>query len=183
MQSLRGKIPWLVLAGVILAADLWTKAVIYESMLEHHVDWVLGSWLGYTKVLNTGMMYGAFQGFAGVLRWLRVAAAVVVLAMIRSTPRGSHLLLIALGLILGGALGNIYDGFAYEGVRDFIRVDIPVPGLLLDSPVEWIWFLDGFPVFNVADSAICVGVAMLALGLIREDRRAASSAGQSTNEV
>lgn len=171
-----------MLAAVILAADLWSKAVIFDSMLPHQVEWVLGSWFGYTRVMNTGMMYGALQGFAGVLRWLRVAAALVVFVMIRSTARSSHLLLLALGLILGGALGNIYDGFRFDGVRDFIRVDIPVPGLLLDSPVEWIWFLDGFPVFNVADSAICVGVAMLALGLLREDRRAARSAEQSLSD-
>jgi len=167
VRTLRGKLPWLLLAAVMLAADLWTKEAIFEPLQEHQVDWVLGDWFGFTKVWNTGMMYGALREFSEALRWLRVVAALVVFVMILSTPAQSRLLLLALGLVLGGALGNIYDGFQFGAVRDFLLVDLDVR------------FFDPFPVFNVADSAICVGVALLALGLLREDR----SAAQAGDEV
>jgi signal peptidase II len=64
--------------------------------------------------------------------------------------------LVALGLVLGGAVGNVYDGFAFGAVRDFVLVDLDIP------------VFDPFPVFNVADSGICVGVALLATGLAFE---------------
>lgn len=166
-RTLRGKLPWLVLAAVILGLDLWSKETIFEPLQEQHVDWVLGDWFGFTKVWNTGMMYGALPNFSEALRWLRVLAAVVVFVMILNTSARSRLLLMALGLVLGGALGNIHDGFQYGAVRDFLIVDLDVR------------FFDPFPVFNVADSAICVGVSLLALGLLREDRRGAAAAEDS----
>ncbi|MFT7465154.1 MAG: signal peptidase II [Pseudohongiellaceae bacterium] len=159
-RTLKGKLPWLLLAAVMLAADLWSKHSIFEPLQEHQVDWVLGEWFGFTKVWNKGMMYGALQDFSEALRWLRVVAAAVVFVMMLTTPARSKLLLLALGLVLGGALGNIYDGFQFGAVRDFLIVDFDVK------------FFDPFPVFNVADSSICVGVALLALGLLREDRQA-----------
>jgi len=158
-RSLRGKWAWLALAVLVVAADLWSKQVVFEQLPERGVEWVAGEWFGFTKVRNTGMMWGKFQGMAEVLRWLRLGAALVVLWMLVSTPARQKLLLLALGLVLGGALGNIYDGFAFGSVRDFLMVDFDV------------YLFDPFPVFNVADSAICVGVGLLALGLLREDRK------------
>ncbi len=157
-RTLVGKVRWLILAVLVVALDLWSKQAVFAQLAEQQVDWIGGHWLGFTKVWNDGMMWGALQDYSVALRWLRVLAALVVLSMILSTPARSRLLLLALGLVLGGALGNIYDGFAHGSVRDFIMVDLDVR------------FFDPFPVFNVADSAICVGVALLALGLILEDR-------------
>ena len=102
-------------------------------------------------------MWGAFQWLAPYLPWVRVLAALVVLSMIVGTPARSRWLLVALGLVLGGALGNIYDGFAFGKVRDFLMVDLDVR------------FFDPFPIFNIADSAICVGVGMLALSMWSKD--------------
>lgn len=157
-RSLRGKLPWLALAALLLATDLWSKDEVFALLREGEQRNVLGSWLSLAKVRNTGMMWGALQGYAEVLRWLRVGAALVVVAMMASTPARSRLLQLALALVLGGAVGNIYDGFQFGHVRDFILVDLDVA------------FFDPFPVFNVADSAICVGVALLALGLLLQDR-------------
>lgn len=169
-RTLRGKWGWLLLAAGVLALDLWSKQVVFEPLPEHGRSMLIEPWLGYTKVRNTGMMWGALQGFGDLLRWFRLGAAVVVLVMIRSTPARSRLLQMALALVLGGALGNIYDGFVHAFVRDFIMVDFDVR------------FFDPFPIFNVADSAICVGVSLLAIGLLIEDRReaAASRAARSS---
>jgi len=91
-----------------------------------------------------------------MLPWLRAAAAVVVIVMLCGTHPRARTTLVALGLVLGGAVGNVYDGFMLGSVRDFVLVDLDIP------------VFDPFPVFNVADSAICVGVALLALGMLFE---------------
>ncbi len=162
-RSMRGKWVWLLLAALVIGADLWTKEALFGPQIEGRVDWVAGQWFGLTKVWNKGMMWGVLQDHSDLvhstLRWLRVVAAGVVLIMILNTPSRSRLLLLALGLVLGGALGNIYDGFAYGKVRDFLLFDFDF------AP------FDPFPVFNVADSAICVGVVLLALGLLLDGRR------------
>ena len=159
-RTLRGKTGWLFLALIILAADLWTKESIFGPLAEREYRWVLGEWFGFTKVWNKGMMWGALQDFSSALRVARMLAAVVVFAMILGTPPSARLLQTALSLVLGGALGNIYDGFVFGKVRDFLLVDLDLPGF------------DPFPVFNVADSAICVGVGLLALGLALDSGKA-----------
>ena len=167
-RSLSGKWGWLLLAAVVTAADLWTKESIFTPLREGRVDWVAGEWFGITKVWNKGMMWGVLQDHDDLvllgLRMLRVVAAVVVFVMLLSTPARSRTLLLALSLVLGGALGNIYDGFAFGMVRDFLYFDFDF------AP------FDPFPVFNVADSAICVGVGLLALGLLFD--REPEAAGQ-----
>lgn len=167
-RTLSGKAGWLVLAAVILVADLWTKHVIFDPLGEREYRWLIGEWFGFTKVWNKGMMWGALQDWSEVLRVARVVAAGVVFAMIVSTPTSSRLLQTALALVLGGALGNIYDGFVFGQVRDFLLVDLDIR------------FFDPFPVFNVADSAICVGVGLLALGILLDSR---STAGDSPSRA
>lgn len=141
------------MAAAITVADLWSKARVFELVQDGTRRWVLGDWFGFTKVWNAGTMWGGFQNLADILPWVRVLAAGVVIWMMLTTPAGQRWLHVALGLVLGGALGNIYDGFVYGRVRDFLMVDLGVR------------FFDPFPIFNVADSAICVGVAMLALSM------------------
>jgi signal peptidase II len=163
-RTLRGKWVWILLAAVITAVDLWTKESLFTPLQEHRVEWIAGDWFGLTKVWNKGMMWGVLQDHGDLvllgLRAMRLAAAAVVLWMILSTPARSRLLLLALGLVLGGAVGNIYDGFAYQAVRDFLLFDFDF------AP------FDPFPVFNIADSAICVGVGLLAIGLLLDGRHA-----------
>src|SRR4030095_6978044 len=98
------------------------------------------------------------------LPWVRVVAAIIVIGMLRTTPARARLMQVALGLVLGGALGNIYDGFTVGKVRDFLMVDF---GFKPFAP---------FPIFNVADSAICVGVGLLALSMARDRPEAAVAA-------
>jgi signal peptidase II len=112
-------------------------------------------------VRNSGVMWGAFPQLGDLLPWLRSAAAVVVIVMLLGTHPRARATFVALGLVLGGAIGNVWDGFMLGSVRDFILVDL---GFRPFAP---------FPVFNVADSAICVGVGLLALGMLFEKPRPA----------
>jgi signal peptidase II len=150
----RGKQLAFLIASAIIALDLWSKSAVFAAIGDDSHVWLLGEWFGFAPVHNPGIMWGAFAQLAPALPWLRVVAAVVVLFMLRAAPRDARRLQAAFGLVLGGAIGNIYDGFTVGKVRDFLLVDLDVP------------VFDPFPVFNVADSAICVGVGLLALGML-----------------
>jgi len=155
--STRGRLLAFGLAAGIAAFDLWSKSAVFAVVSPGERVPLLGSdWLAFTAVENRGVMWGLFPNLAWLLPWLRAVAAVVVIAMVLGTHPRSRLTLVALGLVLGGAVGNVYDGFALGAVRDFVLVDLDIP------------VFDPFPVFNVADSAICVGVALLAAGLAFE---------------
>jgi signal peptidase II len=150
----RGKGLAFGLALVVVVADLWSKHAVFAALADGERHWVGGHWFALQPVLNPGIMWGAFPELSSYLPWLRVVAAGVVIAMVRSTPAHSRRMLTALGLVLGGAIGNIWDGFTVGQVRDFLLVDLDFKPF------------DPFPIFNVADSAICVGVGLLALGLL-----------------
>jgi signal peptidase II len=154
--TLGGK--WLAFwtALVIVTLDLWSKHAVFDALALHEELWLAGDWFGFKPVLNPGIMWGGLSDWSSLLPWLRVVAAIAVVLMLRSTPRSAGTTLFALGLVLGGAIGNIYDGFVHRMVRDFLIVDLDVR------------FFDPFPVFNVADSAICTGVVLLALGMLFE---------------
>lgn len=165
--GMAGKWVWLLVAAAVLVADLISKQLVFTPLDPGRVEYVLGSWFGYTKVWNSGMMWGLFPEHPELLVWGRVLAAGAVIWMMLGTPRRSRMLLLALGLVLGGALGNIYDGFVFGQVRDFLMVDLDRPGF------------DPFPIFNVADSAISSGVTLLALGILIEGFRGRAAASRT----
>jgi len=150
-----GKRRTLALAAGVAALDLWSKAAVFARLAPGERLDLVGDWLAFHEVMNRGIMWGKFPEYSPLVRVLRIVAVIVVVAMIRSTSASARLVHLALGLVLGGAVGNIYDGFVHAGVRDFIEVDLGVR------------HFDPFPIFNVADSAICVGVGLLALGMLR----------------
>lgn len=153
----RGRLLAFALALAVAALDLWSKAAVFAAVGPGERVPLLGTqWLAFTAVENRGVMWGLLPGLHWLLPWLRAVAAVVVVTMLLGTPPRSRMTLVALGLVLGGAVGNVYDGFAFGAVRDFVLVDLDIP------------VFDPFPVFNVADSGICVGVALLATGLAFE---------------
>lgn len=156
-HTLRGKGLAFLLAAGITALDLWSKAAVFAAVKPQQKVWLWGSWFGFTNVENPGVMWGQLTHLSDWLPYVRVAAAIIVIGMLRTTPARAKLTQIALGLVLGGALGNIYDGFFNDGhVRDFLMVDL---GFAPFAP---------FPIFNVADSAICVGVGLLLISMLGE---------------
>jgi signal peptidase II len=101
-------------------------------------------------VRNTGSAFGLFQGRSEILKVLAVIAILALAAYFARVARGDRLLSAALGLQLGGALGNIVDRFRHGFVIDWI--DVP----------HW-------PTFNIADSAITVGAVLLVYALLVRD--------------
>jgi len=114
-----------------------------------------------THVLNTGAAFSLFEGanspllVRNLLVAFSVAAVVVVLVLIWRLGRRPSATGVALALILGGAVGNLYDRLRYAHVVDFLEVHI----------VHYHW-----PDFNVADSAIVVGACWLLLEMLRPQR-------------
>ena len=162
-HTLRGKGLAFALAAGVTGLDLWSKHAVFASLgFVGEKRWLFGTeWLGFMKVENPGVMWGQLTHWSDYLPWVRVVAAIIVVGMLRTTPARARLMQVALGLVLGGALGNIYDGFTVGKVRDFLMVDL---GFKPFAP---------FPIFNVADSAICVGVGLLALSMARDRPEAA----------
>jgi signal peptidase II len=114
-----------------------------------------------THVLNTGAAFSMFEGASSptlvrnALVAFSVIAVIVVLAMLWRTGQSVSVVSVALSLILGGAIGNLYDRVKYSYVVDFLEVKV----------VHYHW-----PDFNVADSAIVVGACLLLLEMLRPQR-------------
>jgi signal peptidase II len=153
---------WLILLGIAiltLAADRASKWLIAENLAPNQT-WhppipLVQRVLSVTYTTNSGAAFGLFPD-QGVL--FAVIAIVVVVAIIlyyRHIPTGYDLARLALGLQLGGALGNLIDRLRQGFVVDFIDLNF--------------WPLHNWPVFNLADSAIVVGVGILAIAMLRED--------------
>jgi signal peptidase II len=135
-----------LLALVIIAFDQWTKAWVRDT-IPVYTSWNPIEWLEpyvtLTHVKNTGAAFGILQN-ANVL-FIVIALAVVLLIVVyhRQLAQGSWLLTVAFGLQVGGAAGNLIDRLVRGYVTDFVDVRV-------------------WPIFNVADSAIVVGTALLA---------------------
>ncbi|MFH1999994.1 MAG: signal peptidase II [Planctomycetota bacterium] len=153
---LRRKIFWIITI-VIFVADLWSK----EAAISHvrdaaqgNICWVQHPWFALVDVSNKGGPWGVGREFSKALRIVRMLALGVILFILMGTPYNSRIQVISLSLVMGGALGNIWDSWVFGHVRDFLYFDL---GFAPANP---------WPAFNLADSAICVGVAGLALTML-----------------
>jgi signal peptidase II len=139
---------WLVLAAAIVVADFLTKAWVL-SAFHLHESVAVTSFFNLVLVMNPGASFSFLADAGGWQRWFFVGLALAIctwlLVMIRRHAR-ERLMPAALVLVLGGALGNVIDRIRFGAVVDFL--DVHLSG--------WHW-----PAFNVADSAISIGVVLL----------------------
>jgi signal peptidase II len=143
----------LITAVAVLTLDQLTKAWVSANMVSHDIRPVIVGFVRLRYTENTGAAFGLFQGWTGVLS---VAAVAIIAAIVLSAPRvggGTWPAMLAMGLVLGGAIGNLLDRLTLGYVRDFIEVYGP--------HIEWQATRYTFPIFNVADSAITVGVLLI----------------------
>ena len=146
----------LAISAATVAADQLTKWWVVSTLPGHPVEVIPGVlWLRYTE--NTGAAWGLLPGAGSLIALGAIAAAVVILLVVRRLER--RLETVAMGLVLGGAVGNLLD-LIFRG-----------PGLLDGAVVD---FIDPthFPAFNVADSAITVGAALALLAAFFVARQA-----------
>ncbi len=174
----------LTIALVLVVLDQLTKilvkgfdlfGVVHEGMFLGESRPLLGEVLRLTFVENPGMAFGIGWGDAKIiLTLLTIMIVVLIVRMIMQTPSSARIVRVSLTLLLGGAVGNLIDRMFYgvmygEGplfygkVVDFLQVDIPDVSLFGELYTHW-------PVFNIADSCVTVGVVTLLIATMISDQ-------------
>ena len=150
-----------IVIGVVVADQL-TKLWAVHRLRDGPIG-VIGSDIGFRLGRNSGGAFSTFQAFTPVLA---IVAVVLTVILVRAVARTEdRMMLVALALVLGGALGNLMDRLFRS------------PGFLRGEVVDFIG-VKSFPTFNVADSAITVGALLLVIAVLRapDDDNAEASA-------
>ena len=153
------RLPYILLVAATIALDRWSKVLIQKRFDLNESISLIDGFFNITYVRNTGVAFGIFDPLSlpaksVLLSVFTAFAAVIVITYSVRSPLRNRLLQVALALVLGGALGNLYDRLAYGYVVDFLEFYV--------GSFHW-------PSFNIADSAISVGVALLALEILRNE--------------
>jgi len=151
---MKNKSLWVAsIMGIVLILDQLTKHFVDTRIRRHETITVIPGFFNLTNVRNPGAAFGILSGIHGAWRSVffisaTIAALIVIAVLIRKTHE--RLLIFAFSLIAGGAIGNVIDRVRYGEVVDFIQ-----------------WYVKSYywPSFNVADSAISIGVGLLAIDM------------------
>ena len=140
-------------ALAVLILDQLTKLLAVERLVLGVPVSVVDGFFSLTLIMNPGLAFGMLSSMPTAWRWVAAGLSMAALAVLtavgaRLLPSGGWMTRLALGLIFGGAVGNLVDRGRFGAVTDFLDV---------------YWRGYHWPAFNVADSAISVGVALLAL--------------------
>ena len=174
---LRNRIVLIAVTLALFVLDRWTKLLVESRLALGESHEVLGNVLQFTHITNSngvmGISFGPFSRYL-MLPLSLLAITAIVYFYLRSQNRGL-LAALATGSILGGAAGNMLDRFRTGAVTDFIDCDIPdiiLPpfkaGFLKFSG----FYLDRWYTFNIADSAVLLGVALMIFITVKEESRA-----------
>lgn len=139
----------------LIVLDQWTKSLVRANLSFNEV-WMPIEWLApYVRIVNwqnTGAAFGIFQGMNGIFLVLAFFIIIVILFYFPLIPAGDYFFRLALSLQMAGATGNLMDRLYRGFVTDFVSIG-------------------KFPVFNVADSCITMGVVVLLVGMWIEERK------------
>ncbi|NMG34523.1 lipoprotein signal peptidase [Azoarcus sp. TTM-91] len=155
---LRALAPWLIAAIVVAALDQLTKQLVLAN-LDYGQAIPVTSFFDLVLVYNPGAAFSFLAEHSGWQRWFFTALAVVIcgwLLRLMYQHRAEKLLPLAFAMIIGGAVGNVIDRLIHSAVVDFLYFHAG---------------RYGWPAFNLADSAITVGVVLMLWGQFRHDRR------------
>ena len=146
---------------ISLVLDQWTK-VLARTHLRPRIGGkvIIEGYFDLRYAENPGVAFSMLQNISGGRIWLTllaIAAFLLVLYYLRKTPVENGRLHVALGLVGGGAIGNLIDRVAFGKVTDFIVWKVGVH--------EW-------PAFNIADAALCIGVGLMVLDMFLTSRAA-----------
>jgi signal peptidase II len=158
----------LLIFGVgILFLDQWTKSLIIQKIpLYERVD-VIQGFFHLTHMRNPGGAFGIFGGERdGLGSMLFMAVSLIAIGAITvlfiKIKENERMLALSFSLILSGAIGNLIDRLRFGEVVDFLQFYLPF--------LPWHIF-NPWPTFNIADSAICIGIGLMALELLKKDQK------------
>ncbi|MCK5314412.1 MAG: signal peptidase II, partial [Anaerolineales bacterium] len=154
-KYIRDYLTLLVISGSIVILDQWTKTLV-RTQVPFGQAWSPYEWLApYARIVhwkNAGAAFGILQGFRDIFTILAILVAIAIIYYYPKVPRENWYIRLALALQLGGALGNLTDRLTHGYVTDFISIG-------------------NFPVWNVADACISLGVAILIVGMWLQERK------------
>ncbi|MBE0684892.1 MAG: signal peptidase II [Anaerolineaceae bacterium] len=140
----------IMVATIIISLDQYTKYLVRQNLDLWTETWVPWDWmLPYVRIVhvpNTGVAFGMFQGLGDIFSIVAIIVALIIIFYFPRVPISDWSLRLAMSLQLSGALGNLIDRLTIGHVTDFISVG-------------------NFPVWNIADASITVGVVVLILGV------------------
>jgi len=163
------RVHYLVISLAVIVLDAWTKWLVADRIDTHEAVPIIPNFFQLVHVRNTGAAFGIGANAESQLVPLMLNAGaiavfcVVVVYALRSAVT-DRLLQSGLHLILGGAIGNLIDRFRFRYVVDF-----------LDVYATWGGREHHWPAFNVADSAICIGIGLLFLDMRRRPEKSVSA--------
>jgi signal peptidase II len=137
-----------LIALIVIIIDQFTKWLVATRMQIGESISVIPNVLYITSHRNRGAAWGILQGQFWLFYLITIIVVIGLVFYIRRLPREERLFGVALGFMLGGAIGNFIDRLVRKEVVDFIHTYI---------------FTYNFPIFNIADSALCIGVALVFL--------------------
>ncbi|MFU8797589.1 MAG: signal peptidase II [Gammaproteobacteria bacterium] len=148
---------WLIFSLILIIADRLLKDLVSDALSLHEII-PITSFLNITLAYNTGAAFSFLNDAGGWQQYLFTGVAIIVSSImviwLYRLPSSDHFTASALALIIGGALGNLWDRLIFGHVIDFIDFYI----------LTW-----HFAAFNLADAAICLGAAILILTSFRKD--------------
>ena len=157
---------WYLLSMVVVTLDQWTKWLAETKLSFHEPVAVIEPFLNWTLAYNYGAAFSLLADAGGWQKWffsgLAFVMSVFLIVYLLKVPRQAKLLSMGLALVLGGAVGNLIDRLLNGKVTDFIHVHYAD-----------VWH---YPIFNIADIGICIGIALIVIDMLflegkRQDKR------------
>ena len=174
MKKFRSYLLLIGIAGLIVALDQWTKAIVRSNLAVGETWMPLESLASFVRVVhwhNSGAAFGIFPGGSIIFTIIAFGVAIGIILLYPTLAGEALVMRLSVALMLGGALGNLVSRLLVGSVTDFISVGT-------------------FPVFNVADSCITVGTGILIAAMWIEERQrpkaepeSAETADQGVEEV
>ena len=165
MNAWRDRANYLLAAIIVFLLDQTTKKIVTQGMTQHETITVIPDFLNITYIHNRGAVFGLGSSVTSpYLSWglsiLSVVSLAVILVYFLRLNVRNQWTFFGLALVLGGAIGNLYDRLRYGYVIDFVDIH---------------WFEHHWPFFNVADMSICIGVGLLLISMSSKTESAASN--------
>lgn len=155
-REIRDYLTLIIGASVVVVLDQTTKLLVARFIIPYSVKPIIPGIFALTHIENPGIAFGQFPQWGRLFTLVSAATILIILYVFRLMDRSKLSIRLAFCLLLGGALGNLIDRVRLGHIIDFLDFHIHM--------YRW-------PSFNIADSAVCVGVAILILTMMFDNRK------------